>query len=463
MADALMNAGEIGTALEEYRELVKTSPDHQRGELAQLKVLNITNGQARNRLMGNFEMLLEDAVVKETRELSNGDTLEVYELPKEAQAFIQAYLDSAVLEYETRLVRIDEEMAQLDRQPTEDSERQIQSLQSIIEEINGAKVFFDESLKTYQYNIGQMYLGHRQYDRAREYFNLVIDGYPQSQEASFFAAILIIASYQKELDWAMVQAEARRFIGLALGPDGTVPEDFANYEKNATLQILIGQNQQAEKLMAEGEVEEATRLFNLTADGLQAYLEEYPDLPKDEYANLMLLSGNVYEEGGNIEKANAVYRDFVNRFPSNKASRSILFSIAGNHQNALELEEAIKYYDILYNQTYGRGIEYQDAIGALYNSALLKVGLGQYKEAAEGLENYAKKFPDQPDAELAFFMAGEQWEKVARWRALDFYTRYLRRFKGEDPNNTMRAHYRRIELYREAGNKREKSNVNGNH
>ena len=52
-----------------------------------------------------------------------------------------------------------------------------------------------------------MYLGHRQYDMAREYFNLVIDGYPQSQEASF-AANLIISSYQKELDWAMVQVEA---------------------------------------------------------------------------------------------------------------------------------------------------------------------------------------------------------------------------------------------------------------
>jgi tetratricopeptide (TPR) repeat protein len=130
-----------------------------------------------------------------------------------------------------------------------------------------------------------------------------------------------------------------------------------------------------------------------------------------------------------------------------------LFSIATNHQNALELEEAIKYFDILYNQTYGRGIEYPDAIGALYNSALLKVGLGQYKEAAEGLENYAKKFPDQPDAEQAFFMAGEQWEKVARWRALEFYTRYLKKYAGEDPNHTMMAHYRRIELYREAGNK----------
>ena len=86
-------------------------------------------------------------------------------------------------------MRIDEEMAQLERQPTEDSERQVQSLQSIIEEVNGAKEFFDESLKTYQYNIGQMYLGHRQYDQAREYFNLVIDGYPQSQEASFLLPI----------------------------------------------------------------------------------------------------------------------------------------------------------------------------------------------------------------------------------------------------------------------------------
>ena len=69
----------------------------------------------------------------------------------------------------------------------------------------------------------------------------------------------------------MVQAEARRFIGLALGPDGAVPDDFANYEQNATLQILIAQNDKVERLMTEGEVEEATDLFNLTADGLQVF------------------------------------------------------------------------------------------------------------------------------------------------------------------------------------------------
>lgn len=457
MADALMSGAQISEALEQYRTLVKTSPDHQRGELAQLKVLNITNGQAYNRLSGNFVMLPNDSEVKDTLTLENGESIEVYELPVEALAFIQAYQDSAALDYDIRLLRIDEEMAELERQATEKADRKMNGLQSIIEEVNGAKQFFEDSLKSYQYNIGQIYFGHRQYELAREYFNLVIDAYPQSQEATF-ASNLIISSYQKEMNWAMVQAEARRFIALALGPDGVVPEDFAKYEQNATLQLLIDQQSDAQALMAKGEVEEATQLFNLTADGLLGYLNDYDGLSVDEAANLLLLSGNVYEEGGNIERANAVYRDFVDRYPSNKASRSILFSIATNHQNALELEEAIKYFDILYNQTYGKGVEYADGISALYNSALLKIGLGQYKAAAEGLEFYAKKFSDQPDAEQAFYLAGEQWEKIADWRALDFYTRYLKRFKGEDPDHTMMAHYRRIELYRN-GNKNKKREI----
>ncbi len=451
MADAYIEAGEIVKSLEQYRELVKTAPDHQRGELSQLKILNIVNQRAYNKLMGNFEQLPADAVVKNTLELENGDVIEVYELADELVEFIQAYKDSATLDYDRRRTQIEKEIAAIEREDVDvaNAERVVSSLQTIIQEVDGAQAFFDSSLKQYQYNIGQIYLGHRQYDLARQYFNLVIDGYPQSMEA-MYASNLIIASYQKELNWTKVQEEARRFIGLALGPDGEVPEDFAKYEQNATLQLLLNQQRDAQKMMAAGDVEGATRQFNLTADGLLAYLNDYENIEQNDYSNLLLLSGNIYEEGGNIEKANAVYRDFVERFPGNKASRSILFSIATNHQNALELEEAIKYFDILYNQTYGKGIEYEDAKAALYNSAFLKIGLEQYKEAAEGLEKYATKFPEQPDAEMAFFMAGAQWEKVARWRALDFYTRYLKRYNGEDPDHTMMAHYRRIELYEES-------------
>ena len=50
------------------------------------------------------------------------------------------------------------------------------------------------------------------------------------------------------------------------------------------------------------------------------YLEDYPNLPKDEYANLMLLSGNVYVKGGDLEKANSVYRDFCKSFSVIKIS-----------------------------------------------------------------------------------------------------------------------------------------------
>ena len=42
----------------------------------------------------------------ETRELSNGDELDVFELPKEDKTSFEAYLDSAALDCETRLMRL---------------------------------------------------------------------------------------------------------------------------------------------------------------------------------------------------------------------------------------------------------------------------------------------------------------------------------------------------------------------
>ena len=241
-----------------------------------------------------------------------------------------------------------------------------------------------------------------------------------------------------------------------MGPDGAVPEDFAVYQQNAILQILVRQTEEAQKMMSRGEVDEAARQFNMAADGFLEYLETYEDIGEDEYANLLLSAGNFYTDGGNLEKANEVYKQYVDRFPSKKASRALLFDIATNYQNALELEEAIRYFDILYKQTAGKGIEYAGAANALYNSALLKVGLGQYQKAAEGLEFFAKKFSEDPSAEATFFMAGQYWEKVANWRALEFYTRYLKKYKGINPDNTMAAHYRRIEMYRERGRAKER-------
>ena len=56
-----------------------------------------------------------------------------------------------------------------------------------------------------------------------------------------------------------------------------------------------------------------------------------------------------------------------------------------------------------------------------------------------------KKFPDHPNAEPAFYSAGEYWKKVAIGE-VGIYTRYLRRYRGVSPDNTMAAHYRRIDI-----------------
>lgn len=462
-ADAMQAGGDMDGAQGEYQELVKTSIDHHRGELAQIRLTNLTNIKAQNALAGDFAALPEGAAVKEDRTLPDGSSFTVYELPTAAVEFIQDFTASVELDFDGRMDSLRKDLARTQEDLTlASSEGEIKKLttevallEQIQGEVEGAETFFVEAVTSYKYNIGQIYMGHNQYDLAREYFNELIAEYPTSLEASF-SAQNIITTYQKELNWDMVQSEAGRFIELALGPDGTVPEDFAVYQQNAILQILVRQTEDAQKMMSRGEVDEAARQFNMAADGFLEYLERYDSIDEDEYANLLLSAGNFYTDGGNLERANEVYKQYVDRFPDKKASRALLFDIATNYQNALELEEAIQYFDILYKQTAGKGIEYAGAANALYNSALLKVGLGQYQEAAEGLEFFAKKFSDDPNAEATFFMAGQYWEKVANWRGLEFYTRYLKQYKGLNPDNTMAAHYRRIEMYRERGKAKER-------
>ena len=61
-----------------------------------------------------------------------------------------------------------------------------------------------------------------------------------------------------------------------------------------------------------------------------------------------------------------IYRDYVDRYPDCQEARASLFAIASNHQDALEYEERfIKYYEILYDQTHAKGIDYPDAVSAL--------------------------------------------------------------------------------------------------
>jgi hypothetical protein len=79
--------------------------------------------------------------------------------------------------------------------------------------------------------------------------------------------------------------------------------------------------------------------------------------------------------------------------------------------------------------------------------------MGNPRLAAKGFEEYAKRFPDQADAESVYFRAGEQWEKVSSSEAIKFYERYISRYGRKNPDNLISAKYRIAQVNRGQGRK----------
>lgn len=447
LAISYEGSGQPDEAIEQFEKLIKSREDHNYGELAHVKKLFGLYSIIQNMQMGDFSQLPEDAEILQKELLPDDSERSIFSLASEMVSFIKTFDESKDLDFARRHELLQQQIAE------EEDEKKIETLDLAVQDVLGAQEYLQSQEKSIEYNIGQMYFAHGQFDLARNQFNKVLEQWPESTEAEYSASS-IIRTHQDQLNWAMVKQEAQRFIVMALGPEGKADEvEYADYIQGASLLIIQKILFDARSLMREGKIQEGTAQLNLAAQGYEDYLSEYPDIPTDDYANSLLLAANTYGDAGNIAKANELNRKYVNMFAQRKESRALLFTIAMNHQNALELEEAIKYYDILYNQTYGRGVAYEDAVSAKYNSAILKVGLGDYQGAAKDLEFYVKKFPNLPNSELTYFSIGKYWEKVNDYKALEFYTKYLRKYGDQNADRTMEAHYRRIQIYEAQGNK----------
>jgi TolA-binding protein len=186
------------------------------------------------------------------------------------------------------------------------------------------------------------------------------------------------------------------------------------------------------------------------ADAFLDFMKAYPGSKyiKDAHYN----AANSLEIIGRVEEANALFEQYVQKWPKDERSRALFFRIAGNYANVLELQKAIANYDALVRNF--PDPDNQDAPAALYNSAFLSIGLGDHKAAALKFEEYAKKFPTQPDAEQVRFQAGQQWEQVSARSALEFYAEYLAAYSAKasaNPDHLMEAYHRIAVLKEETG------------
>lgn len=436
LANALMQAAPvdptkpwepIDKAAREFGLLARSSDNHGYGPGALFGVQAAREQVIKSKgdIHGPFDQLPASAVLEQTITTEFDREVKVYGLSDDHRALIQSM--DAILAADIPPV-------------SEDSP--VKTDYAKLQEENEAYL---------RYTPGLVLHKHNRYGEARERLLPLIKDMPKTTEASF-AASLVIDGLNAEGNLREVRRLTKEFISLGLG-GGDV--DFDCINKSALF------------LMAQEEIEKDNR--GEAAKLYEQYMEEFPYNPRariDEeddcspaklYRDALYSAANNYDLVGKAERSNELFEDYVRKYPKDKRSVNLAMRIAGNYEAIFELDEAIEFYQVVVDADYAddRKLNKPNSPIALYNIAFAHVGLGNHQKAAEGFEEYAKKFPEQPDAADTFYKAGDEWEQVSDAKALDFYRRYLRAYPDEDPTKIIESQYKIAKFYEKAGRKRQ--------
>jgi len=350
LADTLLKSGRLDEAQREYEQLLKGG-DHNYREGALWLVMQIR----RQRLLdkyGGFETVPPDAVVEKTVTLKSGKTRKIYALDDDYKQFIDACDQLVDADFDGAVDRVRAQLAEA----TDDTTRQ--RLTEEAEIIEAYAKGLDAYRHALAYLPAQILYYHGRFDEARPRFEKIIERWPHRNEAAYSAS-LMVDSYVEEEDLVNVRKMTAKYAQLTLGEGAVAADkkrDFQNKQEMATFNLALG--------LAEDGKGEASA---------EAFLDFRRQFPYSQYAEEALYNAaNQYEKLGMIEKAAQLFEDYVTNYPSDERSRPLFFRLAANYAGTLDLAQAVKYYEQLYNQTQGRGIEYQDAPAALYNAGFLR-------------------------------------------------------------------------------------------
>ncbi|MEC7239604.1 MAG: tetratricopeptide repeat protein [Myxococcota bacterium] len=408
LADTLFKAGRYEEAVEQYTSLASKSGhpyvDGARYHIMQSWQKMLINAYQKDNVRAP-EALRERVVVAE-----NGNEREVFALVDAHQAFISAADD----------IRSD-------------------TFEDIPENAAYIKALEDDRVALH-YTPAQILFEYGRFEEARPRLEEVIELFPTTNEAAF-SANLLVNSFLEEGDLDNVRDLLVRFSEERLGSD---PEAITQQQRTFREQLEQTVYKLAGRLKAEGKVLPA-------ANAYLSFTEEFPD---SEYVDEALYTAAVYfNNAGRVTRANDLYEDFINRYPDHPDAEGLTFDIAKNSADVLDFEKALEYYGRILRY-FGDG-EYAD--GALINSALLKVGLGDSSGAAKALEDYVERYPEDENLEDYLWLAAQQWELAGDNKALAFYQRYLGARSGIHPGHTLEALNWIAEYYTKSGNRRAES------
>jgi TolA-binding protein len=395
---ALFGSNQFGEAEKQYLQILKNdrSPFRDGARFQLMK--------SREQLVlakyGKLEIVPPDAVVERVDKTAFGKEVTRYMISDEQKAYIQSCDDLAQREF---------------TDPAWAPE---------LEKNRAALTYIPAQILYY----------HGHYDEARARLQKVMDRFPHNDEAAY-AAQLYVNTYTIEGDLQSVADSTERFMTARYGQKpGDINSGLGPIREQAKFNIPYALIEKGDRAGA--------------AAGFLAFMKEFPKsvLYKDALYN----AANSLEIIGKAEESNKLFEQYIAAYPSDERSPPLYFRIADNYSSTLQLDRAITYYEQLVKLFPA----YVDSPAALFNAAFLRVGVGDHEGAARTFERYATQFPNQPDAESAYWRAGEQWAQVSDNDALDFYGRYVKRYPSTDANHVIEAWYRTAKLYEKRGDAR---------
>jgi TolA-binding protein len=429
-ASTAYRAGRLDVAAEEFERLSRAKGHNYKEASAWfLRGLDQESRKAAGLLYGD---LPPDSPKESEVELANGKTRPVHTLGPTSQRTVELTEALLAINSEAVLERL--------RKAVQDAPdaRLKERAQADLENVQGAVKAIGEARPQLEYQLGQVYVAHGRFDEARERLRSVIAAHPETEVAAM-AAFLDIDTYLQEDDLIAYRRKVAEYSRMTLG----------------------AQEETAGKFQSQLEQVDFTLAENLGAakdhvGAAEAYLKFYDTYPNAERRPTALRNAaNNYERAGRMDDAIRLLERFVATYPDDPLSRAFSFRLGENYAQTLDLAKAIRYFDDLYQRTRGSGISDPNAAAALYNAALFRIGLGDYAGSARTFELYGKAFPEEPDAEVAAFRAGEQYERVSDREALAFYARYLRTWGDRNPDHVMQALFKIAELTEKTGKARE--------
>lgn len=398
MAGALYDAGRTEEALKEFEQLARASGhEHQEGATFMVfrswyKILETRYGTTNTRPA--------DALVERTEVTKGGTERPVYMLTDAHKAFI-ASVDSV-----------------------KGANFQNPDYQQAL----------DANRATLYYLAGQIYYEFGHYEEARKRLLEVVELFPRTDEGNY-AARLVVNTYKDEGDLENLFAYSQRFARMNLGKTTMDPGVFTDLEEGAAFKLAFALTEQPGKSL----------------EAAEAFMKFLNDYPKSANANVALYNAaNNYEIAGRADRANELFEQYINTYPRDERSKNLYFRIATNYGAILELNKSIEYYERLYR--FFPDYEFSDE--ALYNAGFLRTGQGDHKGAAQNFETYVSKYPQNPDTEIVYWLAGEQYKLIGDKEALAFYQRYLKKFPDQSPDHVLEAHYWMVQYYERTNDKK---------